>query len=102
MDMAWPVLQMSSNYDTGGDIRPGGVSPDTGELNALDRKLDGSVQGFEGPEKTVEIEFDPDIGHEDGLRAVRREQWDAILEQVTGHALAVVPAAPSMSRADGR
>lgn len=39
-------------------------------------------QGFEGPEKTLEIEFDPDIGHEDGLRAVRREQWDAILQQV--------------------
>ncbi|CAN0058640.1 unnamed protein product [Scytosiphon promiscuus] len=38
-------------------------------------------QGFEGPEKTLEIEFDPDIGHEDGLRAIRREQWDAILEQ---------------------
>lgn len=39
-------------------------------------------QGFEGPEKTLEIEFDPDIGHEDGLRAIRREQWDAILQQV--------------------
>lgn len=39
-------------------------------------------QGFEGPEKTVEIEFDPNIGHENGLRAIRREQWDAILQQV--------------------
>ena len=39
-------------------------------------------QGFEGPEKTLEIEFDPDVGHEDGLRAIRREQWDAILQQV--------------------
>lgn len=42
----------------------------------------GGQQGFEGPEKTLEIEFDPDVGHEDGLRAIRREQWDAILEQV--------------------
>lgn len=39
-------------------------------------------QGFEGPEKTLEIEFDPGVGHEGGLRAIRREQWDAILEQV--------------------
>lgn len=39
-------------------------------------------QGFEGPEKTLEIEFHPDVGHEQGLRAIRKEQWDAILEQV--------------------
>lgn len=42
-------------------------------------------QGFEGPEKTLEIEFNPEIGHEKGLRAIRREQWDAILEQVRVH-----------------
>lgn len=50
---------------------------------AFQHNLDGrGQQGFEGPEKTLEIEFDPSIGHEDGLRAIRREQWDAILEQV--------------------
>lgn len=53
------------------------------DLPACERELEGrGQQGFEGPEKTLEVEFDPDIGHEDGLRAIRREQWDAILEQV--------------------
>lgn len=61
-------------------------SPETGRgerrLPAVVQNLEGrGQQGFEGPEKTVEIEFDPKIGHEDGLRAIRREQWDAILEQ---------------------
>eukprot|EP00904_Undaria_pinnatifida_P009011 jgi/Undpi1/523/HiC_scaffold_10.g03987.m1 len=49
-------------------------------------KLEGQgQQGFEGPEKTLEIEFDPDVGHENGLRAIRREQWDAILKQAQCH-----------------
>ena len=52
-------------------------------LPACERKLEGrGQQGFEGAEKTLEIEFDPDIGHEDGLRAIRKEQWDAVLQQV--------------------
>lgn len=39
-------------------------------------------QGFEGSEKTLKVVVDPDIGHENGLRAIRREQWDVILAQV--------------------
>lgn len=60
------------------DEEPGASIP-----SREDNNLEGrGQQGFEGPEKTLEIEFDPDVGHEDGLRAIRREQWDAILEQV--------------------
>lgn len=31
---------------------------------------------FEGPEKTLEVCFRPNVGHEDGLRALTREQLD--------------------------
>lgn len=37
------------------------------------------LPGFEGPEKTIEIDFVPGVGPADGLRAVTRESWDAIL-----------------------
>lgn len=63
---------------TGAAQPPAAVPTSTSEENQEGR----GQQGFEGPEKTLEIEFDPDFGHEDGLRAIRREQWDAILEQV--------------------
>lgn len=52
-------------------------------LPAFERKIEErGQQGFEGPEKTLKVEFDPDIGHENGLRAIRRDQWDVILAQV--------------------
>jgi len=43
--------------------------------------------GFEGPEKTLELEFDPAIGDHRGLRAIPREQWDAVLEQAQARIL---------------
>lgn len=59
------------------------AAPSAAPASASEENQEGrGQQGFEGPEKTLEIEFDPDVGHEDGLRAIRREQWDAILEQV--------------------
>jgi S-adenosylmethionine decarboxylase len=36
---------------------------------------------FEGPEKTMEVVFSPNIGHEDGLRALTREQLDYLCTQ---------------------
>jgi S-adenosylmethionine decarboxylase len=55
---------------------------------ALDTQAGHSELGFEGPEKTLEIEFDPNKGPLQGLRAVRREQWDAVLNQAQCRILA--------------
>lgn len=80
VDIVWPgqtAIDPASGFSL--------VKDEEGTVNlpACERKLEGrGQQGFEGAEKTLEIEFDPDIGHEDGLRAIRREQWDAILQQV--------------------
>lgn len=63
----------------------GNMSPTSSASMSAENQEGRGQQGFEGPEKTLEIEFDPDIGHEDGLRAIRREQWDAILQQVIRH-----------------
>lgn len=60
----------------------GGISPASSTSVCEENQEGRGQQGFEGPEKTLEIEFDPEIGHEEGLRAIRREQWDAILQQV--------------------
>eukprot|EP00903_Cladosiphon_okamuranus_P016686 g15384.t1 len=60
----------------------GGKGSPASSISISEENQEGrGQQGFEGPEKTLEIEFDPDIGHENGLRAIRREQWDAILQQ---------------------
>ena len=76
----WPgqtAVDPSSGFSLVHDREGAANSP------ACKPKLEGQgQQGFEGPEKTLEIEFDPDVGHENGLRAIRREQWDAILKQV--------------------
>eukprot|EP01138_Halocafeteria_seosinensis_P013576 gb/GECG01013865.1/.p1 GENE.gb/GECG01013865.1/~~gb/GECG01013865.1/.p1 ORF type:complete len:395 (+),score=38.23 gb/GECG01013865.1/:1-1185(+) len=37
--------------------------------------------GFEGPEKTIEIDFVPNLGPQEGARKITREQWDYILSQ---------------------
>jgi S-adenosylmethionine decarboxylase len=36
--------------------------------------------GFEGPEKTLEIDFKPGVGHPNGLREIPRDKIDAILD----------------------
>ena len=36
---------------------------------------------FEGPEKTIEVCFRPNVGHENGLRALSREQLDILCEK---------------------
>lgn len=66
------------------DLFEGARKDDAVRLPAYEQNLEGrGQQGFEGAEKTLDIEFDPNVGHDAGLRAIRREQWDAILEQVT-------------------
>ena len=35
--------------------------------------------GFEGPEKNLEVDFVPNTGHPDGLRALSRDTWTAVL-----------------------
>lgn len=46
-------------------------------INEIENNSD--FPGFEGPEKTLEIDFDPFLGPERGLREITREQWDALL-----------------------
>ena len=41
---------------------------------------------FEGPEKTLEIDFVPTIGHESGLRALPLSAW----EDIVSHAKAQI------------
>lgn len=95
MDMAWPnLVKPVDTSRRSRDNAPGGVTVGASagagdsleggdqETKPLAGEGRGPTGGFEGPEKTLEIEFDPDLGHDQGLRAVRREQWDAILEQV--------------------
>ncbi|KAJ1449826.1 S-adenosylmethionine decarboxylase, partial [Pelagophyceae sp. CCMP2097] len=36
---------------------------------------------FEGPEKTLEVCFSPDVGHENGCRALSRRALDSILDE---------------------
>ena len=40
---------------------------------------DIAVLPFEGPEKTLEIDFVPTIGHKDGLRALPLAAWEDIV-----------------------
>lgn len=37
--------------------------------------------GFEGPEKTIEIDFVPHVGPSSGARQISRENWEYILSQ---------------------
>lgn len=37
--------------------------------------------GFEGPEKVLEIDFDPSLGPSGGLRALKRHHWDAVVAE---------------------
>jgi hypothetical protein len=39
----------------------------------------GEISGFEGPEKTIEIDFVAGLGPASGIRAIPREVWDGIL-----------------------
>lgn len=38
------------------------------------------MEGFEGPEKVLEVDFAPDLGPARGLRTICKEQWSTILE----------------------
>ena len=81
MDMAWP--ERTEVDGPAAEKFPDEVQE--ASIPVREKSVDGvGQQGFEGPEKTLEIEFDPDVGNEGGLRAVSREQWDAILQQVKG------------------
>mmetsp|Transcript_19940 Transcript_19940/g.67515 ORF Transcript_19940/g.67515 Transcript_19940/m.67515 type:complete len:474 (-) Transcript_19940:246-1667(-) len=42
---------------------------------------DGYSGKFEGPEKTLEVCFSPDVGHENGCRALSRRALDSILDE---------------------
>lgn len=48
--------------------------------------------GFEGPEKTIEIDFVPNVGSAGGARNITRDQWDYILSQARCTILDVLPA----------
>lgn len=95
MNMTWSNLVKSvdttrrSRDNASGGVTVGASAGTADSLEGGEQEAEplagegrGPTGGFEGPEKTLEIEFDPDLGHDQGLRAVRREQWDAILEQV--------------------
>ncbi|CBJ32442.1 S-Adenosylmethionine decarboxylase [Ectocarpus siliculosus] len=91
--MAWPAQMVVepgdeiSGLPEEGNGQPAPTGTRTGPASSLENQEGRGQQGFEGPEKTLEIEFEPDVGHEEGLRAIRREQWDAILEQAQCHIL---------------
>lgn len=86
--MAWPAQMVVepgdeiSGLPEEGNGQAAPTASRTGPASSMENQEGRGQQGFEGPEKTLEIEFEPDVGHEEGLRAIRREQWDAILEQV--------------------
>ncbi len=41
---------------------------------------DAEAAGFEGPEKTIEIDYVAGVGHPNGLREITKEQWDTLLD----------------------
>lgn len=62
------------------DIRGPSPNPIESETtpNSLTEILDSQPFCFEGPEKTMEVCFEPGIGHEFGLRALTRHQLDIL------------------------
>ena len=51
---------------------------------------DIAVLPFEGPEKTLEIDFVPTIGHKDGLRALPLAVWEDIVSTSSNTKIVII------------
>jgi len=65
----------SSDHDESGQTASENASDDDQECYTTPEYVPGS---FEGPEKTMEVVFRPDIGAKDGLRSLSRVQLDIL------------------------
>lgn len=54
---------------------------DAGDVPSGESTPFAPVIGFEGPEKTIELDFVPGVGPAEGLRLLPRERWDSILKE---------------------
>ncbi len=63
------------------ELTPFSAFERTAQMRNMVKKELPLPPGFEGPEKTLEMEFDPGRGPPNGLRTIRIDQWDAVLEQ---------------------